>query len=114
MRHRKCKTAWDPVPAESFADSNLDTDTDWGSNYEPCTSSDDSDGDKGCYDGCYSNSTHQAEYTDVSDYEDAATSSESDNSLGASTLAVCTVFFFLITSELFDQDLRFLLGEKTA
>jgi len=79
---------------------------------ESCTSLDESDANEDRYDGCYSNSTHQAEYTDVSDYEDVATSSELDDELPASLLAVCACFSS--TSELFKQDPSFLPDEKSA
>ena len=68
--------------------SEGDTDLESVSNYEPSDGTNDSDSD--CYDPSYSNSTHQAEYTDIPDYEDAVTSSEDE--ILAGTFAVKTVF----------------------
>ena len=55
------------------------------------------DNDEGPGDCYYSNSTHQVEYTDVSDYEDSATGSE--NEFPASASLVCMTFYSCLNNK---------------
>jgi hypothetical protein len=89
---RKHKTT--PVQVDTQSDSGWEEESEVESvsNYKPCTSSEESDAIQDRSDRFYSNSTHQVEYTDVSDYEEDTTGSESDDRPHSSTLPVRACF----------------------
>lgn len=96
MPNLRChKAAQIQVQAQHCSGSDSDTNLESESDYEPCTSDESDDSDNGCRDRCYSNSTHQVEYTDISDYEDAATESEDEHL--AEAFAVSTIYLFFGT-----------------
>jgi hypothetical protein len=84
------KSKQSQLEVQQCSGSEADTDLKSISDYEPCTSDGTDDSGDHRYDPYYLNSTHQPEYTNISDYEDAVTSSEDE--LPAGTFAVSTGF----------------------